>query len=540
MSDFKLTLGQRLIILTAVLASLLEIIDSSIVNVAIPTMMGNLGTTLEDISWVVTGYIIANAIVLPLSAWLGSRFGRRSYYVTCILIFTGTSVACGFAPNLWTLTVFRVLQGLAGGALLPTSQALIQEQFPSAKAGIASAIYGMSIMIGPTLGPTLGGYLTDNYGWRSIFNINLPLGLLAATLAFTYVKNYSRNLDIPGQTDEEAEALSKQQKAQKKDSAIDAVGLGLLSAGIGCLQFVLERGQADEWFDSAPIAVCTLIAIVCIPTFIWWELRAKNPIINLRLFKESAVANGTILMMMLGFMLYGLVFILPIFMGQVLHYDATQTGMTFIPGALLTAACMPFVGGMLRKTDARYLIFFGIMTIEVCMFMMTNYSSLTGEPQVFNALLVRGLAMAFLFVPINTVVLGQFRGEALGQVAGLMNLFRQIGGSIGIALIGTLLDRNSQQNYLDLVSKVTMLNPNTQGFVQQTEGGLLAKTADRLGLTDAHHATLQSLYGKVQGQVFLMSFAQMLWTIMIIFALSLIPLVLMKVKNKINAPVDAH
>jgi len=359
-------------------------------------------------------------------------------------------------------------------------------------------------------------------------------------LAFTYVKNFSKNPDKPEQTSAEAEALAKSAKSKMKNSPIDAFGLALLCVGIGCLQFVLERGQADDWFASVPIAICAVLAALSIPTFIWWELKIEHPIINIRLFKESAVSNGTFLMMMVGFMLYGLIFILPIFVGRVLHYDATQTGMLFIPGALLTAACMPFVGAMLRKRDPRYLIFFGLLTIEVCMFMMTSFSSLTGEPQVFWALLVRGLGMAFLFVPINTVVLGQFRGEALGQVAGLLNLFRQIGGSIGIALIGTLLDRNSQQNYIDLAAKVSALNPNTQSFLQQSQGGMATKMAEEIGLSTTAQATLKSLYFKIQNQVFLMSFTQMVWVIMILFALSLVPLYMMKVKSKISGPIDAH
>lgn len=525
--DFSLSFGQKMIIMTAVLASLLEIIDTSIVNVAIPTMMGNLGATLEDISWVVTGYIIANAIVLPLSGWLGTRIGRRKYYVGCILLFTATSVACGLAPNLATLVVFRIFQGLAGGALLPTSQALIQEQFPREKAGMGSAIYGMSVMIGPTIGPTLGGYLTDTFGWRSIFNINLPLGMIAAALAFAYVA------DAPHV------AMEKQGGTFKK-APIDGVGLGLLAVGIGCLQFVLERGEADEWFASRLITTCAIVAAASLPTFVWWELKTPNPIVNLRLFKENAVRYGTLLMMAVGLMLFGLVFILPVFVGTVLHYDATQTGELFIPGALLTAACMPFVGAMLRKRDPRYLILFGIVVIEICLYMMTKFSTLTGYPQLFWALLVRGLGMAFLFVPINTVVLGQFRGADLGQTAGLLNLFRQIGGSIGIAMIATLLTRNSAQNYLDLVSNVTLLDPATQAAVHQTTAAFATKMPEAVGLAPASQAALRSIAGRVQQQVFIMSFTQMMWYLLIIFGFALIPLALMRVKGKISGPIDAH
>lgn len=508
--EFKLSLQSKLIILTAVLASLLEIIDTSIVNVAIPTMMGNLGATLEDISWVVTGYIIANAIVLPLSAWLASRIGRRRYYVGCIFIFTGTSVACGFAPNLETLVVFRIFQGLAGGALLPTSQSLIQEQFPREKSGTASAIYGMSVMIGPTLGPTLGGYLTDHFGWRSIFNINLPLGLFAATLALTYVT------DIPA-------ALG----AIKKK--IDSLGLLLLCVGIGCLQFVLERGEADSWFESNAILICSILSIVALPTFIWWELKINNPIINLRLFKHAIVRSGTALMMMLGFLLYGLIFILPVFMGRMLNYDATQTGMMFIPGALLTAFTMPLVGKLLQKVDPRYLIGFGFSMMAVMLFSLTFYSPQTGADSIFWTLMIRGAGMGFLFVPINAVVLGSFRGAELGQVAGLMNLLRQIGGSVGIALIGTLLTRNSAQNYLDLVSHVSPLEVST-----------LANVPANVNIMAPSQGFLAQLDFRVSQQVFMMSFGQMMWTLLLVLPIVIIPIMMVKTKGKVSAPVDAH
>lgn len=516
-----------MIIVTAVLASLLEIIDTSIVNVAIPTMMGNLGATLEDISMVVTGYIVANAIVLPLSGWLGSRIGRRKYYFGCIIAFTLTSVACGLAPNLTTLVIFRIFQGLAGGALLPTSQALIQEQFSRERAGMGSAIYGMSVMIGPTVGPTLGGYLTDNFGWRSIFNINLPLGLIAAALAYAYIS------DVPLGDEEKKEGASKK-------SPIDGIGLSLLAIGIGSLQFMLERGQADDWFDSRLITTCAVLAAICLPAFVWWELRVRNPIVNLRLFKENAVRNGTMLMMAVGLMLFGSVFILPVFIGNVLRYNATQTGELFIPGSLLTAACMPFVGILLKKRDPRVLIFFGVLVIEIYLFTMTAFSTQTGYPQLFWSLILRGLGMAFLFVPINTVVLGQFRGPDLAQAAGLMNLFRQIGGSIGIALIATLLSRNSAQNYLNVVEHVSLLEPATREALRQSTGAFATRLPTEVGFDPHSRASYQAIYDRVQQQVFVLSFTQMMWYLFILFGMSLVPLVLLKVKRKITGPVDAH
>ena len=415
----------KLIVFVAVLASLLEIIDLSIVNVALPTMMGNLGATLEDISMVITGYAIANAVVLPLSSWLSERIGRRTYYLGCIGLFILTSVLCGIAPNLETLIVFRIFQGLAGGALLPTSQALIYEQFPKEKAGMAGAIFGMSVMIGPTLGPVLGGYLTDNFGWRSIFNVNLPLGIIALAVGLTCIYN------------REGALSAKEHKAM----GFDGVGLALLVLGIGCLQYTLERGETEDWFSSAKIILSSLFAIVCLPSFVWWELKVKNPVINVRLFKEAIVAHGVWLMTMLGFFLYSLVFLLPVFVARVFHYDATQIGILFIPGSLLTAAIMPFVGKWMQNgVSSKFLIFVGLVSIELTLLMCAQFSPTTSQTDIFKMLLMRGFAMAFLFVPINSSILSQFSGENLGQVSGLLNLSRQIGGSIGIALVATPFD----------------------------------------------------------------------------------------------------
>lgn len=512
----------KLIVFVAVLASLLEIVDTSIVNVAIPTMMGNLGATLEDISMVITGYVIANAVVLPVSAWLGERIGRRKYYLGCIMAFTTASVACGLAPNLTTLIVFRIFQGLAGGALLPTSQTLIYEQFPKEKAGMAGAIFGMSVMIGPALGPVLGGYLTDNYGWRSIFNINLPMGILTVILGSLVIFNR------PG-------------SEHTKKTNFDGIGLALLCIGIGALQFVLERGEADDWFDSNLILVLTVLAVICLPAFVIWELRVKNPIINVRLFTDPIVTYGTALMGCLGFFLYGVVFILPTFIARVLGYDATQTGELFIPGSILTAAMMPVVGkSMQAGVNSKILIAIGLVSLEICLYMMTGYSTATGHHEILSALYVRGFAMAFLFVPINSSILSQFTGENLGQVSGLLNLFRQIGGSMGIALISTLLTSKSAQNYTDLISHVTLLRPVVAAQYYQTVNGLQSKVGDMVGMGDSAHGAIMSIFYKVQAQVFMMSFLQLMWTMMAIFSISFIPLYLLKLKSKVVAITDSH
>jgi DHA2 family multidrug resistance protein len=430
-----------LIILTAAIASLLEIIDSSIVNVAIPTMMGNIGATLDEISWVTTGYMISNSIVLPIAAWLGSRLGRKKYFTGAILLFTLSSFACGLSPNLSSLIFFRIIQGMAGGALLPTSQTLIQESFPREKAGMAMAIFGLSVMVGPALGPTLGGYLTDNFGWRSIFNVNVPIGLLAAVLSWTNVP------DAP------------YANKSKTNSGVDWWGLILLCIGVGCFQYILERGEADGWWDSDAIRACAFGAFFGISGFIYWELKIPNPIMNLRLFRFNVLRSGTLLMLSLGVMLYSLTFAVPVFVSHVLpNMSATQTGMLFMPGSIATAIFMLPVGMLSSKVNPKLLVLFGIVMGEASVFSMAQFTTITGPSQIIIPLIFRGVATAFLFIPINQMVLSQFSGEELGQVSGMQNFFRQMGGSIGIASLDTLLTRFGAQHYNDMLASVNALN----------------------------------------------------------------------------------
>lgn len=515
-----------IIIATAAMASLLEILDASIVNVAIPSMMGNLGATLDEISWVSTGYMIANSIVLPIAAWLGMRLGRRKYFTTAILLFTAASFLCGIAPNLPFLVVCRILQGIAGGALLPTSQTLIQEQFPPEKAGMAMAIFGMSIMIGPALGPTLGGYLTDHFGWRSIFNVNVPLGLLAALMSWLHVEDADHQKNV-----------SKEDKG-----GVDWWGLLFLCVGVGCMQYVLERGEADGWWDSKAISACAFFAVTGIATFIYWELKIEHPIMNLRLFKNNVVRSGTALMLMLGVLIYSLTFVVPIFVARVIpQMSATEVGTLFIPGSVLTALFMLPIGKSLSKVDPKYLVFIGILLGEGGIITMSRLTMVSGAQDVNVPLILRGMAAAFLFIPINQMVMGSFRGEELGQVAGMQNFFRQLGGSIGIASLDTLITRFSSQNYNDLLTHVNALNP--AGYQEYLKMRALpaARLANEIGLGDSRMVAIKGLYARMYQQVFILSFQQLCYVIMIIVGLAVIPLYFIKPKKFTGGPiVDAH
>jgi DHA2 family multidrug resistance protein len=515
----KIPRAALLIVITAGLASLLELVDTSIVNVAIPTMMGNLGATLDEISWVVTGYIIANAIVLPLAGWLSVRLGRRLYYIGCIGLFTLASVACGFAPNLMTLVAFRIVQGLAGGALLPTSQALIQEAFPPEEVGLASAIYGMVVIIGPTIGPPLGGYLTDHMGWRSIFNINLPLGLLAGLMAFANVSDFK---------------LEKGSGHDKvRSQPIDVWGLAFLVIAIGCLQFVLERGQVDDWFASKVIMLNSLLAAAAAAAFVWWELKVAHPIVNLRLFKKPILRYGTMMMGALGFILYGIIFFIPVFCSVNLGLTATETGLLFMPGALASGFCMPIVGVQLRKRDPRLLVAMGVGVVCTAMALLAYSSSSTGSDQLFLPLLLRGFGMAFLFVPLNAVVLGSFTGPTVGEVAGITNLARQLGGSLGIALLSTLFNRATTRAYGEMIGKVSRLNINDRaGFAPH---GM----AMQMGMASPAQLAAKAAWFRVQRQAFVQGFDHMMWFMVFAFALALVPLYFMESPAHLG-PVDAH
>ncbi len=516
-----------MVVITAGLASLLEIVDTSIVNVAIPTMMGNLGATLDEIGWVVTGYIISNAIILPISGWLGNRFGRRKYYITCILMFIVASVACGLAPNLWTLVLFRVVQGAAGGALLPTSQALIQEVFPGKRSGLGSALYGMVVIIGPTIGPPLGGYLTDHFGWRMIFNINLPLGILAAFLATLYVTDYA----------EDGEHAAARQAMKR--APVDTLGLTFLIVGVGCLQYVLERGQTDDWFSSHLILAFSLTAAFCIPAFIWWELTTEHPIMDLRLYKNPALINGTIMMACVGGMLYGLIFFIPIFASTILGMDAGQTGNLFTPGAIASGVMMPIIGSQLRKRDPRLFMVFGICVTDTALVLIAHFTPQSTYWNLFWPLLIRGLGMAALFIPINALVLGGFTGPALGQAAGIMNLSRQLGGSLGIAILSTMFNKSTDAAYDHLRQYIS---PLSMGFSQWAQGakGLAFRFSNEVGIYNPDNLLIKEAYFRVKKQAFVMAFDQMGWVMVIGFAIAGIPIFFLKKPEHMGNPADAH
>ncbi len=435
------TNAARIVIMLAVLmGTILEVLDVSIVNVAIPDMMGNLGATLDEIGWVSTGYIIANVIVLPLTSWLSSHFGRRRYLAGSIILFTTASFFCGNAHTLYELIFFRVLQGAGGAALLSTAQATMIEIFPPNQVPMVQAIFGIGIMVAPTIGPTLGGWITDNYTWRWIFFVNIPIGTMAAILTTLFVKDSAYQ--------------------RRSGARADWIGIAFLAIGLGSLQTVLERGERLDWLESHLIVGLIITSILFLFIFIIWELRIEAPAVDLRVLRDRGLAAGSLYALVLGFSLYGAVFILPVFLQTIQGFSAEETGLILFPGGLATAIALPIVGRLLGRYAPRNLALIGAFGIVIAMLMLAGITPMTGPSQMLLPLIVRGASMGFLYTPLVIASLLDLPEKQIASGTGLFNLSRQLGGSMGIAFLATLLDRREAYHRSVLVSYVNPQNPN--------------------------------------------------------------------------------
>lgn len=431
-----------LISMTVMLATFMEVLDTSVANVALPHMAGGLGVDVQESTWVLTSYLVSNAIVLPLSGWLSSLFGRKNVFLACVGLFSFSSFLCGIAPSLDLLILFRVFQGMGGGAMQPISQAILLESFPPQKRGMAMGIFGMGVVVAPIVGPTLGGWLSDNFSWRWIFFINIPVGMLSLFLTSLFI------FDPP--------YLARSRRGGVK---IDYIGLGLICLGLGCLQIFLDKGQTKDWFASNLIVATGSIALVCLVALIPWELVSGAPIVNLRLLKDRNFAMGVVAMFVLGFILYGSLLLLPIFLQQLLGYTATLAGMVLSPGGILTLIMMPIVGSLVARVQARYLIMAGLLIVAYSMFYMAGFNLQIDFWTAVTARSITGAGLAFLFVPINAAAFYYIAREKTGQGTAIVNLIRNIGGSSGIAFVTTLLARRVQMHQNLLVRHLTPLNP---------------------------------------------------------------------------------
>jgi MFS transporter, DHA2 family, multidrug resistance protein len=442
-----------LIAIAVTLAAVLELIDTSIVNVAIPHMMGNLGATIDEISWVSTGYIIANVIVIPMSGWLSAYFGRRRYLTGSIMLFVVASFMCGAATSLGGLVLWRVIQGLGGGALLSTAQSTLFESFPPEEAGIGQAMFGVGVMVGPTIGPTLGGWITDNYNWPWIFYINVPLGILAAIMVMAYVRNAAH---------------------QERANRIDVAGIILLALTVGSLQWMLERGERYDWFESRFVTTLGVVAFVSGIGLIWRELTAEEPIIDFSVLKSRQLATGVMFAAVLGLALYGGVFVLPIFLQSLHGFTAWQTGKVILPGALASAFTMAIVGRNAQKLDARYTIVAGSGLFMLSMWQMSQITLDSGTGDLFWPLVFRGIGLGLIFVPLTSASMAELSVRQLAQGTGMYNLTRQLGGSLGIALMATLLSRFTATRHAVLTEHVGAIDIAGQGRLDMITRGLLS------------------------------------------------------------------
>ena len=507
--------SRYLIAFAVTLASVLELVDTSIVNVAIPHMMGNLGATLDEVAWVSTGYIVANVIVLPVTSWLSERFGRRNYYTGSILLFTLASFFCGAARSLEMLVFWRVVQGIGGGALISTAQAILFDVFPLRERGTAMAIFGMGVMVGPTLGPTLGGWITDNYTWPWIFYINVPLGLLAAALTWRSVP-------------EPEHAIRR--------TRVDWLGLACLIVGIGALQVLLERGGRRDWFESGEIVVEAIAAGVGLVAFVWHELRTADPIVDLRILRNRQLAAGVAFAVVLGFALYSSVFALPVFLQNLLGYSAWDTGRVILPGAIASAFTMAAMGRLGPRVDARILVTIGVLLFLWSMGLHSRLTTAIGMHDLFWPMILRGVGLGFIFVPLTGAAVADLRPAQLAQGTGLFNLSRQLGGSLGIALTATLLTRFTEQSRQALLPHVSPASPAATAWLEQTTTRLLSVAGS---LEAARQQAFALLEATLRQQASMVAFEKVFLTMGVTFAAAL-PLLLLFRTGRVRGGAGAH
>ena len=501
---------------SASLGAILEVIDTSIVNVALTDMQANLGATVSEIGWVVSGYGIANVIMIPLSAWLGDYFGKKTYFIFSLVGFTIASVMCGLSFNLPMLIISRILQGLCGGGLLAKAQAILFETFPPHEQGVAQSVFGVGVIAGPAIGPTLGGFLTDGLGWRWIFFVNIPFGILAVTMSWLFLPK-------------------DKVQGNKHSKAVDWWGIALLTISVGCIQTFLEEGEKEDWFNSGFITTLAVVGIVGLGLFIWRELTTKNPAVDLRVLRHRSLAAGSIYSGILGMGLYGALFAVPIFAQSILHFTATQTGLLLAPGALASAIVMVLLGKLSTKVDARLLIAIGAVGTTGVMFQLANITPQTGTDDLFWPLIWRGAFTVLMFLPLSLATLGPLPKEDVSAGSGFYNLTRQLGGSIGIAVLTTLLGQREAFHRAVLLTHVTPYDLETNQRLDMLTGALQGRGMDA---ATAHQQALALISQTVSMQAAVLSFADIFRVVGVAFLCSL-PLLLFLGKGGKGAKAPA-
>ncbi|MDQ6676113.1 MAG: DHA2 family efflux MFS transporter permease subunit [Acidobacteriota bacterium] len=497
-----------LVALTVTLATFMEVLDTSIANVALPHIAGSVGASQDEATWVLTSYLVSNAVILPISAWLATRFGRKRFYMSSVAVFTISSVLCGLAPNLALLVFFRILQGVGGGGLAPSEQAILADTFPANQRGLGFAVYGMAVVIAPAIGPTIGGWITDNYSWHWIFFINLPIGILSLFLTHRMVQ------DPPY-------LKREQQRVSHSKSRVDYTGFALIALGIGALQLVLDKGQEADWFSSGLITVTAIFAAVTLVAWAIWEWHQETPIVNVRLFSGRNFATAMLFTFVLGMVLNGTTVLLPQFLQSLLGYDATKAGEAMAGGGFIMMLMMPLAGFMVSRVDPRMMMGFGFATTSAALYFMATH--LTTGMDFRTAATLRTLqtaGLAFIFLPSNTLAYVGIPREQNNQVSGMNAFVRNIGGSIGIALLSTMLTRFGQQNQSTLVRHTHTGNPAFQNMVQGISRNLQNSGVEAATATQQAYARVMAV---LRGQAATLAYVHVIMIMAIVVA-CLIPL----------------
>ncbi|WP_394826378.1 DHA2 family efflux MFS transporter permease subunit [Pendulispora albinea] len=497
------------------LGALLELIDTSIVNVALSDMQATLGATLSQVSWVVSSYAIANVIILPLTAWLGHRFGKKQYFLFSLLGFTFASVLCGFSTTLPMLIAARILQGLTGGGLMAKAQAILFETFPKEEQMLAQSVFGLIVISGPAIGPTLGGYLVTNVDWRWIFFVNVPVGAVAVALTMYF--------------------LPPDRAEDRVTSKIDWTAIGLLAIGLGALQAVLEEGNDEDWFESSAIVFGMVMAVVGLVAFTVRSLRSDHPVVDLRVLRYRSLWSGSLLSIVLGMTLYGALFAIPIFAQSIMQYSSQQTGMLLLPGAIASAVAMVIISKILGKVDPRIALAGGSMVLIGAVLWLASLTPDTGGHDLFWPLILRSFGTVFMFMPLNTATLGPVPTKDIGTATGFFNLTRQLGGSIGVALLSTMLSRRQQYHRAMLVEHVIPSDTFTTERVDQLTRMLMGKG---MVLEEARQKALGLLDATVNKQAAVLSFSDTFWATAALLVVFL-PLILLLGKPPKGAKVSA-
>jgi DHA2 family multidrug resistance protein len=498
---------------TVTLATFMEVLDTSIANVALPHIAGGLSSSVEESTWVLTAYLVANGIVLPLAAWLMTFMGRKRFYMTCVALFTISSFLCGVAPTLGTLILFRIIQGAGGGGLQPSEQAILADAFPPEKFGMAFAMYGMAVVLAPTIGPTLGGYITDHFNWRWIFFINLPIGIISLLFSYRVV--------------EDPEYLREQRKKARAQFNVDYLGLGLVVVGLGCLQVILDKGEEEDWLSSHFIASLAAISAVALVTFVFWEWRHKHPILNVRLFRQPTFAIAALMMFVMGVGLYGATVLLPLYVQQLMGYNAELAGMVLSPGGIATMLMMPVAGMLVSRFQARWLVAVGFAISAFAFLQMTNINPGIDFETAMSYRIIQSIGLAFLFIPITTIAyFGMPQGNN-NQISSIVNLGRNLGGSVGIAMVTTLVARRSQVHQDRIAVHINGYDHALQNTLNAMNSMFFNKGFSH---PDAARQTIGRIYEQVQMQATALAYVDTFW-ILAVASLCMLPLVLLMKKN---------